>query len=182
MRKRYLTVALICSLAASLSLSSCIGSFALTKKVLAWNKTVSNKFVNELVFVALWIVPVYELTGLADLLVMNSVEFWSGDNPISAEAKVIDGKDAKYLVARDATGYTITNMSDNSVVKFNFDAATNGWSIEAGGEEHLLFTYIDDTHINMVTPDGSFSTVELSNEGVWAYGQLVAAQSAYAQR
>lgn len=181
MRKKYLTVAVILSLTASLTLSSCLGSFALTNKVLTWNRQVGDKFVNELVFFAMWILPVYELTGIADLLVINSIEFWSGENPVVAETKVIDGKDARYLVASDSKGYTITNLSDKSVVKFNFDQANNGWSVEANGEEYPLFTYVDDTHINMVTPDGSFRTVELSAQGVWAYQQAVQ-QQAYAAR
>ena len=101
MKKSYLTVAVVLSLAASLTLSSCFGSFALTNKVISWNKQVGDKFVNELVFVAMWILPVYELSMLADMFVLNSIEFWSGKNPVVAETKVIDGKDAKYLVACD---------------------------------------------------------------------------------
>lgn len=181
MRKTYLTVAVVLSLTASLTLSSCLGSFALTNKVLTWNRQVGDKFVNELIFFALWILPVYELSGIADLLVINSIEFWSGENPVVAQTKVIDGKDARYLVASDSKGYTITNLSDKSVVKFNFDQANNSWSVESNGEEHLLFTYVDDTHINMVTPDGSFRNVELSAQGVWAY-QQAAQQQAYAAR
>ena len=94
MKKSYLTIALALTLACSLSLSSCIGSFALTNKVLDWNRSVGSKFVNELVFVAFWILPVYEITGIADILVINTIEFWSGDNPVAKnETKVIDGKD-----------------------------------------------------------------------------------------
>lgn len=182
MKKRYLTVAVVLSLAASLTLSSCLGSFALSNKVLNWNRQVGDKFVNELVFVALWILPVYELSFLADMTVINSIEFWSGVNPVVAEKKIIDGKDARYLVASDSNGYTITNLEDNSVVKFNFDKATNGWSIESNGEEHPLFTYVDDTHVKMVTPDGSFKTVELSTQGVWAYQQMVMQHTDMAQR
>ena len=50
MKRKYLSVALILTVAASISLSSCIGSFQLTNKVLAWNQQVGDKFVNELVF------------------------------------------------------------------------------------------------------------------------------------
>lgn len=181
MKKTYLTVAVVLSLTASLTLSSCLGSFALTNKVLDWNRQVGNKFVNEVVFFALLIVPVYELSVIADALVINSIEFWSGENPVMAQSKVIDGKDARYLVKSDSKGYTITNMSDNSVVKFNFDQANNAWSVEANGEERPLFSYVDNNHINMVTPDGSYRTVELSTQGVWAYQQAVA-QSCYASR
>lgn len=176
MKKRYLSVAIVLSLVASISMTSCLGRFALANKVLAWNKQVGNKFVNELVFFGLWIVPVYELSFLADIVVFNSIEFWSGVNPVVAQTKVIDGKDARYLVACDNTGYTITNLSDNSEIKFNFDKDNNSWSIEENGQEHLLFTYVDENHINMVTPDGSFRNIELSDQGVWAYQQSAAAQ------
>ncbi|MDE6279855.1 MAG: DUF3332 domain-containing protein, partial [Paramuribaculum sp.] len=85
MKKKILNVAVITLLCGSmLPLSSCIGSFSLTNKLLSWNRQVDNKFVNELVFFAFWILPVYEVAGAADLLVLNSIEFWSGSNPMEA--------------------------------------------------------------------------------------------------
>ena len=47
-------------------------------------------------FIAFWIVPVYEISALADVLVINSIEFWSGSNPVAdvGNVKTIDGKDA----------------------------------------------------------------------------------------
>ena len=62
-------------LVGAVTLSSCIGSFGLTNKLLDWNKGLSNKFVNELVFIL--ISPAYAVCGLADLLVLNTVEFWT---------------------------------------------------------------------------------------------------------
>ena len=82
MKKFYLTVGVVLALCASMGLSSCIGSFALTNKVISWNNQVGSKFVNELVFFAFWILPVYEVTALADVLIINSIEFWSGNNPL----------------------------------------------------------------------------------------------------
>ena len=82
------------TLASSVLFSSCIGSFGLTNKLLDWNRNIDSKFVNELVFVAFWIVPVYEISALADILVLNSIEFWSGNNPVAdaGTVKTIDGK------------------------------------------------------------------------------------------
>ena len=71
MKKRFLTVAVILAAAGSLLFTSCIGSFKLTSKVLEWNSQVGNKFVNEVVFFAFWVLPVYELSMLADVLVIN---------------------------------------------------------------------------------------------------------------
>lgn len=175
MRKNYLSVALVLVLAGSMMFSSCIGSFQLTNKVLAWNKQVGSKFVNELVFFAFWILPVYEISSIADLLVLNSIEFWSGRSPLSAETKVIDGKDARYEVRRDLAGYTITNLSSKEVVRFDFSEADNSWSVYADGKTVKFMQFVDDTHVRMIAPDGSLENVEISQEGVYAYQQMAAA-------
>lgn len=174
MRKKHLILATVVALSASMMMQSCIGSFALFNKVKNWNDHVGDKFVNEIVFVAMWVLPVYELCFVADLFILNSIEFWSGENPaLASEVKVVDGKDAKYLVARNEGGYTITNMTTKQVTRFNFNAEDNSWSLENNGQEVKLFTFVDDTHVNMLTRDGSYTTVELSQPGVLAYQELV---------
>ena len=182
MKKTYLTTAIVLALASSTLFSSCIGKFALTNKVLAWNKQIGNKFVNALVFVGFHILPVYELSFLADVLVINSIEFWSGDNPVTASTKVIDGKDAKYLVKCDKSGYTITNLTDKSVARLDFDKSDNSWSINANGKSTKFMQFVDDSHVKMITPDGSFTTVELSQEGVFAYEQIANSANCYAMK
>lgn len=183
MKKSYLTLAITLTVACSLTFSSCIGSFALSNKVLSWNKQIGSKFVNELVFVAFWILPVYEITAIADVLVINTIEFWSGSNPVSANStKVVDGKDARYLVQQDSKGYTIKNLNDNTEVRFAFDAADNSWSVEANGESHKFMTFVDDNHVKMITPSGDFQTYELSQAGVYAYQQVATGSNfAYAK-
>ncbi|MDO4511122.1 MAG: DUF3332 domain-containing protein [Bacteroidales bacterium] len=182
MKKRFFSVALIATLASSMMLTSCIGSFKLTNKVLTWNKQVGSKFVNELVFVAFWILPVYELSALADLLVLNSIEFWSGSNPVQASTKTIDGKNGRYIVKCDKDGYTITNTADKSVVKFNFYADDNSWTVCSGDKEVKFMQFVDEGHVKMLTPEGDFKTVELSERGVYAYKQMVNSSIQYAMR
>lgn len=173
MKKKSFIIVTLVALSASMMMQSCIGSFALFNKVKAWNDHVGDKFVNEVVFVAMWILPVYELSFAADLFILNTIEFWSGENPALAETKVVDGKDAQYLVAKNETGYTITNMTTKQVTRFNFNARDNSWSLVNNGKEVKLFSFVDDTHINVITRDGSYTQVELSQPGVVAYQQLV---------
>ncbi len=173
MRKNFLTVALICTLCGALTLPSCIGSFGLTNKLLTWNRHIDNKFVNELVFFAFWILPVYEVSGLADLLVLNSIEFWSGTNPVTKEKKIVKGNDGRYIVECDGKGYTITSENDGSVARLDFNEEERSWSYVVDGERHTLFTFVDDTHVKMPAPDGTFMTVELSDNGVLAYQHSV---------
>lgn len=176
MKKKYLSVALVLALAASMVSTSCIGSFSLTNKLLSWNKTISNKFVNELVFFAFWIIPVYEVSSLADVLVFNSIEFWSGNNPVAYGKKVIDGQDGRYIVECDKTGYTITSENDGSIVRLDFDDTDRSWSVSANGSEsYKLMTFIDDTHVEMIAPDGTMQPVELNHAGVMAYQQMATA-------
>ena len=63
---------IVCCALAGATLTSCIGSYALFHKVRGWNEQATgNKFLNELIHIGLWIVPVYEVTFLADILVLT---------------------------------------------------------------------------------------------------------------
>ena len=167
MKKFFLSAALAAFLCTSLS--SCMGKFALTRNLYAWNDQVSNKFVNEIVFVAFWILPVYEVCGLADLLVLNTIEFWSGDNPMTASTKTIDTDHGRYLVECDGNGYDVTLESTGEKFRLDFAQESHTWSLKAAGKEYPLMTFIDDTHVSVPLPDGGWQTVELSEDGLMAY-------------
>ena len=183
MKKKYLTVAIVAALAGSMLSTSCIGSFTLTNKLLAWNRSVGNKIVNELVFIGFWILPVYEVSALADILVINSIEFWSGSNPMACGKKVIDGKDGRYMVVCDGKGYTITSENDGSVVRLDFDIPTQTWSVVLpGGEPMDFMTFIDETHVMMPGTDGKMTEVELTDDGLLAYRAIAATSELWAAR
>ena len=171
MKKTYLSVALVCLLSVSLLGSSCIGSFSLTNKLLSWNRQIGNKFLNELVFFAFWVLPVYEVSALADVLVLNSIEFWSGNNPVACGTRVIEGTDGRYLVHCDGKGYTIKSENDGSIVRLDFHADDRSWSVDVDGTQHTIITFVDDTHVALPTADGSLRTVEISAAGLYAYQQ-----------
>lgn len=115
MKKRSFTLLAVTALASSLLFSSCIGSFGLSNKLLDWNRNIDSKFVNELVFVAFWIVPVYEVSMLADILVLNSIEFWSGSNPVADTGKVkkVETKDGTYAIKTQENGYQIQKEGED---------------------------------------------------------------------
>ncbi len=170
MKKRYISVAAVLLLLGAVSMQSCIGSFALTSKVLGWNRQVGNKFVNELVFFAFWILPVYEVTAIADVLVINSIEFWSGNNPLTASTKVIDSDHGRYLVKCDGKGYDIIHEATGQSTRLSFDVPSQTWSVDAAdGNSYPFMTMIDRNHVKMITPDGSMQQVELSETGLMAY-------------
>lgn len=171
MKKIFLSAALAALLCTSMS--SCMGKFALTRNLYAWNGQVSNKFVNEIVFVGLCILPVYEVCAVADLFVLNSIEFWSGDNPMTASTKTIDTDHGRYLVVCDGKGYDICLESTGEKIRLDFEQDTQTWNLLSDGKKYPLMTYVDDTHVLVPLHDGSWKTVELSYSEVLAYKSMV---------
>ena len=75
MKKTKLTV-LCAIMSGSLLFSSCIGSFGLWSKLKDWNQGLGNKFVNEIVFLAFHIVPVYEVAYFGSYLAAKNNELF----------------------------------------------------------------------------------------------------------
>jgi hypothetical protein len=76
----------------SLHVSGCFGSFALTRKIYDLNQGVSdNKFVQWALFLGFTIIPVYGVGVFVDSLVFNSLEFWTGSNPLANAETLPDG-------------------------------------------------------------------------------------------
>jgi hypothetical protein len=97
--------ALIVAVAAMVS-SGCFGSFQAVRNVYSWNKSFGdgNKWAQELMYIVIGgIVPVYGVAGMLDALVLNSIEFWTGKNPMTATTKVTE---------KDGTKVTQTMRSD----------------------------------------------------------------------
>jgi hypothetical protein len=157
-------------IASSMLFSSCFGSFSLTKKVYTFNKGVGDKFVNELVFLALNIIPVYDIAVFADAVVFNTIEFWTGSNPIAYNVKHVKGEKGNYTVETSSKGYKITNDASKEVVVLSFNANAKTWSAEAKGQKVDLMTFVDDNHVKMY---GSDAVVELSQAGTMAYSAIV---------
>lgn len=86
---------LILTLASTMALSGCYGKFAMTKKLYDFNgKIHPNGIVQSIIMVGLNIIPVYGIAILADALILNSVEFWTGSNPMTT-GSTYEEKDAQ---------------------------------------------------------------------------------------
>ena len=178
MKKKGLTLLVATTLASSVLFSSCIGSFGLTNKLLDWNRNIDSKFVNELVFIAFWI------SALADILVLNSIEFWSGNNPVAdaGTVKTIEGKDGVYTVETKTDGYHIQKEGEEKAIDLVFDETDKSWSVEADGETTKLLKFKDNDEVVMYLPDGKEMNVELNQAGVLAFRQVAEGYSFYAAK
>ena len=179
MRKRVLSITAVV-LAGVFTFSSCIGPFNLTKKLLTWNQGVSNKFVNALLFIV--ISPAYGISAVGDLLLFNSIEFWTGSNPIEAGLETeVQGENGVYLVKTLENGYQITDEAGQEC-QFVYDQENNTWSLVANGETSKLLKIEDENNAIVYLPDGEERNVELSHEGLLAFRQSMENAVYYAQK
>ena len=139
----------------AMTLSSCIGSFGLTNKVLDWNKgATDNKFINELIFLV--ISPAYAVCSVADLFVLNTIEFWTGDKVVAnvGKTKNVTGKDGRlYAIKTLKNGYEITDPEGEKSY-FVFDKKNKSWSYSKDGDIRELFSFNEDGSIQACLPSG----------------------------
>ncbi len=163
MKKHFKLSALL--LSAVILFSSCIGSFRLTNQIKDWNEGLGNKFVNELVFIAFHIVPVYEVAIFVDAIVFNTMEFWGGGVVAEpGETKIVKnsaGNDVK--VTATENGY---NVSDGTTaMNFIFDAEEQVWSAEYNNQVTRLVKLNGDNTAQLYMGDDVVD-VNLDAQGI----------------
>ena len=142
--------------------TSCIGSFGLHSKLVSWNQSIGNKFVNEIVFLAFHIIPVYEFAYLADIIVLNSIEFWTGSNPVAevGNVKTIKGENGEYLVQTNENGYTIIKKGEeNKPLDLVYNEEQHTWNAEAEGHSYEIIKMNEDGSVTFKLQDGTPATV-----------------------
>jgi hypothetical protein len=90
----------------------CTGSFMLTKKIYNWHRSMGDKWGDEFGFLVCAILPIYGIGTFADAIVFNSIEFWTGNNPVS-EAKAVTHN--KFVKAGDEKGTLSYNAQANEL-------------------------------------------------------------------
>jgi len=86
-----ITKRLFIALLIAATLTGCMGQNGLTEKATKFNlSVVENRYGREGVFICM--VPAYIICGVCDLLVFNSIEFWSGTNPLNGKMALVDTK------------------------------------------------------------------------------------------
>lgn len=92
---------------AAMALSGCVGSNAVTGYLMKFNlKAVDNRYARGGLNILL--APAYGLTVAADYLVFNSLEFWTGSNPLTGTPHIFDSKVDTMLDINDQLDPSLT--------------------------------------------------------------------------
>ena len=183
MRMRHLKVAVVL-LAGVLLTNSCVGSFSLFNKLARWNKSAtSERFLNELIF--LIISPAYAVCSVVDVLVLNTIVFWSGSNPVAqrvGKTVEVQGQDGRYYaVTTLKDGYEIKNP-EGETIRFIYDKKTNSWSQIQDGKQTEVFRFNADGTIQAHLNDGSTIRVTPDAAGLFETRMAVSGAHFYATR
>lgn len=136
--------------------SSCLGSFQAFNNLKDWNQEISDsKFVNNLVFWGLNIIPVYGLFFIGDTLIFNVIEFWSGSNPISMKP----GETETQLVERDGNTYKMVASTNRIQVQVT-DGPKKGKKLE-------LFYRPGEKSWNAIKPNGEIIKLSSFEDGFY---------------
>lgn len=144
------------ALAAAVLSTSCLGSFHAVSGLKSWNDSISdNKFVNNLLFWGMNIIPVYPLFVLGDTLVFNVIEFWSGSNPIAMNEGEIEIQTIEHegnLIEMKATKNkmqmaVIDGPKKGVELELNYVETEQAWYAVKDGEKIKLSSFEDGKYL-----------------------------------
>jgi hypothetical protein len=117
-----------------------------------------------------------------DALVLNTIEFWSGNNPMASNTQKVKGQDGTmYAVKTTRNGYKITS-STGEVTVLKHDAKTDTWSITQNGQTRDFLRFKADGTIETVLQNGDVLTVSVDEQGLRQVQEAVLAETYYAMR
>jgi len=158
--KRNFIIASLLSL--TLLSSSCLGSFSAFNGLKDWNQDVTDsKFVNNLIFWGLNIIPVYGLFMFGDLIIFNVLEFWTGSNPVAmaegdteTQIAVVDGNKVKMTAKKN--NFTIEVLEGEKageILEMVYTPENNTWNAKKDDKLIKLASFKDGFYM-VYTPDG----------------------------
>ncbi|WP_438468828.1 DUF3332 domain-containing protein [Vibrio vulnificus] len=120
---------------AAMALSGCVGSNAVTGYVMGFNlKAVDNRYARG--GLNMLLAPVYGVAIAADYIVFNSLEFWTGKNPLNGKPHIFDTKMDTYI--------DVNHQLDKSLTTAPIAPLTNSRIIEQG-----MMQQIDENTVQM---------------------------------
>ena len=105
----------------SVALSGCVGSNAVTGYLMKFNlKAVDNRYARG--GLNMLMAPVYGVAIAADYIVFNSLEFWTGKNPLNGKPHIFDSKvdtyiDVNHQLDKSLTTAPISPLANNRVIE-----------------------------------------------------------------
>ena len=170
MRQRTGAHRAIAFLCIGLLMSGCHGPFNLTRRLHRWNGQVGGRWANEVVFLCFIWLPVYSLATLGDGLIFNSIEFWTGNNPITPPTA--EAPHAMTKTIAQGTQKAVLERTDSkdgrqmTVKLYDGNRLMNEFSLEARVDQPTVFKDSAGTVMGQAQtlPDGTLVLLDASGK------------------
>ena len=140
------------------SMAGCFGGFNLTRKLWMWNNQMGDKWINTIVMWAMLFVPVYEIAGAADFFLLNTIEFWTGENPVplagvDGERKTFEHNGETYEILVGENRVDIRQMDSDKAATLVFDETTGVWTLQTDAGSRKI-AQVQQDELTLFTPSG----------------------------
>ena len=161
--------------------TGCMGSWKLTTSLYSWNKSVTgNKYLNNIIFWILHAIPAYEICYFADIIILNTIEFWTGSNPIAMNAgekeqQIVKGKDGNnYEITATQNRFDIVSLNNKNKTSIIYTPMNHTWNMDKNGIVTKLATIHEDINkVEIFKADGSVAMIDMNEaqmNKIWQTG------------
>lgn len=147
------------------SLTGCIGQMATTGMVMKFNlSAVDNRYARAGLYVLMS--PVYSISAGADLFIFNTIEFWTGTNPISGKSPALADTPAASIIkinqklSKDLTQAPL-NISAADIKQVNDKSLEMSIAYNDGRQQILRGEKIDEM-VNFYLDDKFITSVSIN--------------------
>ena len=149
--------------------TGCFGSFGLTVGLWNWNSSL-GKWPGELVFLIIGVIlPIYGIAAFIDVIILNTIEFWTGSNPMAMgpndmEKQVVVGKDGNtYEIVATQNRFDIRQLDGSNagnVQSLVYNAETSTWSYQDATQSIKLASLSNNgATVQVYAPNGQVAIV-----------------------
>lgn len=158
-------------------MSSCMGSFKLIRGVYSWNESVTDsKVANNILFWAMFAIPVYQAVGILDLVLFNLIEFWTGSNPISMndgefEQKRVNVKGQDYILTASKNNFQIESCATGEAINLLYTAENKTWNLLKDGTTQPLAKQLEENRVELYLTTGGTQVYEMNQNNFALLGE-----------
>jgi hypothetical protein len=142
----------------------------------------SNKYVNGIVGFILQPI-VGGICLFVDSVVLNTIEFWTGSNPMAAgQVKTVMGQDGRYYAIKTLkNGYEVKSPTGEKTLFIHNDQ-NDSWSMTQNGITKEIIRFNADGTIQATLQNGEKLTVSNDEAGLMQVREAVYNENCYALR
>lgn len=153
------------------STQNCYGRFVLTGKIYNWNGSMGNKFIKSILMWVLIIIPVYGVCVFIDFIILNTIEFWTGSNPLAMgptdkEIQIVekDGRTIELTATQNRFDIKVLKGEDaGKTMALMFNTKEQAWYLQndKGTFKVAEVSPEDQSKVKLFHPDGQALDITL---------------------